>query len=49
MKEIELQIPKGKPRIALVASRFNQFITDELLAGARDALSRNHVDEDRVL
>lgn len=32
-------------RIAIVASRFNQFIVDQLLEGARDALSRQGVDE----
>ena len=32
-------------RIALVASRFNQFIVDQLLEGARDALSRQGVDD----
>ena len=37
-------------RIAIVASRFNQFIVDQLLEGARDALSRQVVDEsDQVL
>ena len=30
-------------RIALVASRFNQFIVDQLVEGAQDALSRNRV------
>jgi 6,7-dimethyl-8-ribityllumazine synthase len=32
-------------RIAIVCSRFNDFITDRLLAGARDGLSRHGVDE----
>ena len=32
-------------RIALVCSRFNDFITDRLLAGARDGLVRHGVDE----
>lgn len=33
----------GDMRIALIASRFNQFIVDQLVAGARDALSRRGV------
>ena len=32
-------------RIGLVASRFNQFVVDQLVAGARDALSRHGIDE----
>src|SRR5262249_51350850 len=32
-------------RIAIVCSRFNDFITDRLLAGARDGLTRHGVDE----
>ena len=30
-------------RIGLVASRFNQFIVEQLLEGARDALARHHI------
>ncbi len=40
----------GNRRIAIVASRFNQFIVDQLVAGAQDALDRHQVTEaDRVL
>lgn len=49
MKEYGLQICPGTSRIALVASRFNQFVTDQLLAGARDALQRKGVDEENIL
>jgi 6,7-dimethyl-8-ribityllumazine synthase len=35
----------GDMRIGLVASRFNQFIVDQLVAGARDALSRRGVPQ----
>jgi len=35
-------------RIALVASRFNEFFTRELLAGARDCLDRHGVPEANV-
>ena len=34
-------------RIAIVASRFNAFIVEQLLAGARDALERSGVPADR--
>ena len=37
-------------RIAIVASRFNHFVVDQLVAGARDALSRHGVaDDDQLL
>jgi 6,7-dimethyl-8-ribityllumazine synthase len=36
-------------RIALAASRFNQFIVDQLLEGAVDALSRQGVDDSNQL
>lgn len=35
----------GDMRIALIASRFNQFIVDQLVSGARDALSRRGVPQ----
>lgn len=33
--------------IAIIAARFNQFIVDQLLSGARDALSRQGVEDSR--
>jgi 6,7-dimethyl-8-ribityllumazine synthase len=36
-------------RIAIVASRFNRFIVDQLVEGAADALKRHGIDEDRLL
>jgi len=33
--------------IAIVGARFNQFIVDQLLSGARDALSRQGVEDSR--
>jgi len=36
-------------RFGIVASRFNQFIVDQLMEGALDALDRNGVDESDVL
>ncbi len=35
-------------RIAIVASRFNEFFTRELLDGARDCLSRHDVKDEQV-
>ncbi len=43
MKEFDLKIPSKPVRIALIAGRFNQFVTDELLAGAFDGLGRHGV------
>jgi len=38
----------GEGRIAVVCSRFNDFIVQELLAGAEDCLERHGVDLERV-
>src|SRR5277367_2684966 len=35
-------------RFAIVVSRFNSFITDRLLAGAMDALTRTGADPDQI-
>src|SRR5438093_10910215 len=35
-------------RVAIAASRFNDFITERLLAGARDCLVRHGVDETSI-
>jgi 6,7-dimethyl-8-ribityllumazine synthase len=35
--------------IAIVASRFNQFIVDQLIEGATDALKRHGIDENSLL
>ena len=47
MKEISSTAVPPDLRIALVASRFNGFIVEQLLAGARDALERRGVDPAR--
>lgn len=49
MKEISPTGTPGDLRIAIVASRFNAFIVDQLVAGARDALARSGVDPERQL
>ena len=48
MNVIELDTPSRPLRIGLVAARFNQFITDQLLAGARDALERHGVADEQI-
>ena len=35
--------------VAIVASRFNHFIVEQLVEGAKDALNRLGIDEDRLL
>ena len=45
MIEYGLKTPTEPVKIALVASQFNQFVTDQLLAGAKDALRRHGVKE----
>jgi len=49
MIELDLQMPSVPPRIALVASSFNRFVTEQLLRGARDALARHGVEEGNIL
>lgn len=50
MIELGNQPPAQDLRIAIVASRFNRFIVDQLLTGARDALERQGVkDEQQTL
>ena len=43
MKEIRPDTSASNPRIAIVASRFNRFIVDQLVEGARDAINRRGV------
>jgi len=46
MKEIA-PVAAPHPRIAVVASCFNRFIVDQLVAGARDALERRGLEPDQ--
>jgi 6,7-dimethyl-8-ribityllumazine synthase len=48
MKELGLKAPEHRVKIALVASCFNRFVTDQLLAGALDALRKNGVQDDDI-
>ncbi len=45
---VEGSLVAGDARFAIVASRFNAFITEKLLEGALDALHRHGADPERV-
>ncbi|MFC1695573.1 6,7-dimethyl-8-ribityllumazine synthase [Pseudomonadota bacterium] len=47
MKELNAKVLGNDMSIAVVAGRFNQFIVDQLVSGARDALARQGIDESR--
>lgn len=47
MKELNARVLGNDMSIAVVAGRFNQFIVDQLVSGARDALARQGIDESR--
>jgi len=47
MKELNARELGNDMSIAVVAGRFNHFIVDELVSGARDALARQGIDESR--
>lgn len=48
MKTIEGAMTHTQGRYALVAGRFNAFIVDRLIEGARDTLVRQGVDDDAI-
>lgn len=48
MKELELKIPTGECRIAIVAAEFNHFIVKQLVEGAMDAFGRHDVKQSNV-
>jgi 6,7-dimethyl-8-ribityllumazine synthase len=47
-REIKGQVTAGKGSYAIVVSRFNEFITAKLLAGAIDCLRRHGADDEQV-
>ena len=49
MKEIKGQLTAGKGKYAIVVSRFNEFITSRLLAGAVDCLKRHGATDEQML
>jgi 6,7-dimethyl-8-ribityllumazine synthase len=48
MKLMEGKIDATGIKIAIIVSRFNEFITNRLLGGAVDCLKRNNADEDNI-
>lgn len=48
VKEIKGQIKAGKGNYAIVVSRFNEFITAKLLAGAIDCLKRHGASDEQI-
>jgi len=48
VKEIKGQISAGKARYGIVVSRFNEFITSRLLAGALDCLRRHGAADEQI-
>lgn len=48
MKILEGKFQGKGLKIAIVVSRFNSFITEQLLLGALDCLKRNGVDEENI-
>ena len=48
MKVLEGKLTAEGLRIGIVAARFNEFITNKLVSGAVDALTRHGADENRM-
>jgi 6,7-dimethyl-8-ribityllumazine synthase len=48
VKEIKGQISAGKAHYGIVVSRFNEFITSRLLAGALDCLRRHGAADEQI-
>lgn len=48
LNELALEMPQRECNIAIVASEFNHFIVQELVAGASDALQRNGVSDSNI-
>lgn len=48
IKEIKGQLKVGKGSYAIVVSRFNEFITAKLLAGAIDCLKRHGAEDKQI-
>lgn len=49
IKEIKGQVAAGKANYAIVVSRFNEFITGKLLAGATDCLGRHGAGDEQIM
>jgi len=48
IKEIKGKVMAGKGRYAIVVSRFNEFITSKLFAGAIDCLQRHGAADEQI-
>lgn len=48
IKEIKGKVTVGKGKYAIVVSRFNEFITSKLLAGAIDCLQRHDAADEQI-
>ncbi len=48
MKTIEGKLDASGLKVAIVVSRFNEFITQKLLGGALDCLKRNNADDENI-
>ena len=48
MKIIEGKLVSDGMKVAIVASRFNEFIVSKLIEGARDGLLRHDVAEENI-
>lgn len=48
VKQIHGKLTAGKAKFAIVVSRFNEFITSKLLAGAIDALQRHGASDEQI-
>lgn len=48
IKQIHGKLAAGKAKFAIVVSRFNEFITSKLLAGAIDALQRHGAADEQI-
>ncbi len=49
IKEIKGQMTAGSAKFAIVVSRFNEFITNKLLGGAIDTLTRHGAKEEQIV
>jgi len=49
IEQIKGRVTAGKGRYAIVVSRFNEFITSKLLAGAIDCLQRHGAAEEQIM
>jgi len=49
MREFGNSVAGGDLKLAIVASRFNHFIVEQLVAGAEDAMKRHDIDEEQQI